>query len=150
MLFASSTTAFPASIACVPTSVATRFTRATVDCLRFAGRLFDATFLALNTVFFTAFLAALRGALRATLREAFLIELFVRGPPRRRALPFLALLRDALFLDAVFLDALFLGALFLDVLFLDALFLFTAAFLRELDLRAFFFLVAIRCAPRDE
>jgi hypothetical protein len=59
------------------------------------------------------------------LREAFLAELLVRGPPRRRALPFFA--AD-----------------------LDALFFFAAPFLRELDLRAFFFLVAIRCAPRDE
>jgi hypothetical protein len=60
------------------------------------------------------------------LRVAFLLELFLRGPPRRRTLPFFA------------------------VRFLDALFFFDAPFFRELDLRAVFFLVAIRCAPRDE
>ncbi|MBK5188453.1 MAG: hypothetical protein JJD97_09410 [Gemmatimonadaceae bacterium] len=97
--------------------------------LRFAGRFgaaaFVTRFAAFFTVFFAAFFVTLRVALRATLRVAFLTELFVRAPPRRRALPFFAL-------------------------FLDALFFFVAPFFRELDLRAFFFLVAIRCAPRDE
>ncbi|MBA2684485.1 MAG: hypothetical protein H0U66_08365 [Gemmatimonadaceae bacterium] len=54
------------------------------------------------------------------------MELFVRGPPLRRAL------------------------LFFAVRFLVALFFFVAPFFRALDLRADFFLVAIRCAPRDE
>jgi hypothetical protein len=73
---------------------------------------------------FFAFFATLRVAFRATLRP-LLIELLVRGPPRRRALFFFALA-------------------------LDALFFLVAPFFREPDLRAFFFLVAIRCAPRDE
>src|SRR5664279_1791948 len=128
MLLASSTMLLPASIACVPTSDATRFTRATVDCLRLAGRRFfgAAAFFTRFTTFLTAFFAALRVAFFATLRPAFLMELLVRGPPRRRTLPFFA------------------------VRFFRALFFFVARFFRDPDLRAVFFLVAIRCAPRDE
>ncbi|HEY7861105.1 MAG TPA: hypothetical protein VIB98_06635 [Gemmatimonadaceae bacterium] len=121
--FASSIIVLPASIACVPTSAATRFTRATRDGLRAArfGAAFFARELALRTAFFT-----LRVAFRAPLRAAFFTELLVRGPPRRRALFRFA----APFFVARFLDALFF---------------------REPDLvRADFFLVAIRCAPRDE
>jgi len=98
--------------------------------LRFAGRFgataFFARFAAFFTTLFAAFLVTLRVAFLATLRDFFLIELLVRGPPRRRTLPFFV------------------------VRFLDALLFFDAPFFRELDLRADFFLVAIRCAPRDE
>jgi len=134
MTLASSTTVLPASIACVPTSVATRRTRATVPCFRFAGRLGDAALVTRVALFLLpAFFVAVRPDLRALLRRpapvplraVFLVELFARGPPRRRALPFFALLRDALLF-------------------------FVALFFREPDLRADFFLVAIRCAPRDE
>src|SRR5512140_612581 len=125
MTFASSTTDLPASIACEPTSVATRFTRATADCLRFAGRFADVALVTRFADFRAAFFVALRPDLRVPLRAAFLAAPFARGPPRRRALPLFAL-------------------------FLDALFRFVAPFLREPALRAVFFLVAIRCAPRDE
>jgi len=113
--------------------VATRFTRATADCLRFAGRFAGrfadaalvARFADLRAAFFVALRPDLRVLLRAPLRAAFLAAPFARGPPRRRALPLFAL-------------------------FLDALFRFVAPFFREPALRAVFFLVAIRCAPRDE
>jgi hypothetical protein len=137
MTFASSTTDLPASIPCETTSVATRRTRATAPGLRFAGRFDDVALVTRFALFLPVFFVAarpdlrplrrapLRVLLRAPLRAADLVELFARGPPRRRALPFFAL-------------------------FLDALFFLVAPFFREPDLRADFFLVAIRCAPRDE
>jgi hypothetical protein len=101
--------------------------------LRFAGRFDDAALVVRFALFLPVFFVAARpvlrplrrAPLRAPLRAADLVELFARGPPRRRALPFFALFRDALFF-------------------------LVAPFLREPDLRADFFLVAIRCAPRDE